>query len=462
MQYQSTRNKNIKVSFKQAVSEGLSIEGGLFVPCSIPDLSAELPKWVEYDYAKMARRIFQVFAGDSLSEPELDHLIKVGLARFDHPEVTPLVSHGKKHILELFHGPTLSFKDVALQNLGHLFELWPLESGQRTILGATSGDTGSAAIAGLQNKKGVRAFILFPEGRVSPIQELQMTTVLDDNIQCLSVEGDFDDCQNIVKTLFSDREFREKVGLSAVNSINWSRITAQITYYMYAYTRWLKATGASWGTKLNFSVPTGNFGDIFAGYIAKKLGLPIGKLIVASNENDILTRFFEKGVYEKKEVVETFSPAMDIQISSNFERLLFLLLNRDDEEMNKIMSDLKEKGSFSVSPEVLESFKSEFEAARVSNEEGLDVMSRYYKDWDYVIDPHTAIGVGAAEKLLSPDEDVICLSTAHPGKFQEPVEKALGKSYVLPEGLSSLEKLEKKKDIISASVEKVKSILLEE
>jgi len=461
MQYQSTRNKDLEVNFKQAVSEGLSIEGGLFVPKSIPDLSAELPTWIDSNYAQMARRIFQVFAGPCLSEVELDRLIKVSLERFTHPDITPLITHGSKHILELFHGPTLSFKDVALQSLGHLFELWPLASGQRTILGATSGDTGSAAIAGLQNKKGVRAFILFPEGRVSPIQELQMTTVADPNIQCLAVEGDFDDCQNIVKTLFADREFREKVGLSAVNSINWSRITAQVTYYIHAYFQWLKRRNLNWGAALNFCVPTGNFGDIFAGYVAKKLGLPIGKLIIASNENDILTRFFETGIYEKRKVVETHSPAMDIQISSNFERLLFLLLERDDKKVNAIMNDLKEKGRFEIDAEVLTAFKREFLATRISNSESIEVMKNYDQQWHYILDPHTAIGVGAAEKILKADEEVVCLATAHPGKFQGPVEQALGHPYQLPEALAALTKLPKRKQVIEASVEKVKTILLD-
>ena len=331
MRYHSTRNRQLSKSFQDVVSEGLSIEGGLFVPESIPDLSEELPQWGTWSYLQMAERI----AEGSLDETERKTILKETLSRFKSEQITPLVQHGNTFILELFHGPTLSFKDVALQTLGGLFQHWPLSSGQRTVVGATSGDTGSAAIAGVQGKQGVRAFILFPEGRVSPVQELQMTTVPDENVQCISIDGSFDDCQNIVKDLFGDLEFREKVGLSAVNSINWARITSQIVYYFAGYFQWLKATGKTYGTPLPVSVPTGNFGDILAGYMAKSMGLPLGKLIIACNENDILARFALEGKYEMKTVVPTLSPAMDIQISSNFERLLYLLYNRDDQAMTE-------------------------------------------------------------------------------------------------------------------------------
>jgi threonine synthase len=329
------------------------------------------------------------------------------------------------------------------------------------VVGATSGDTGSAAIAGIQGKRGVKAFILFPEGRVSPVQELQMTTVPDENIQCISIEGSFDDCQNIVKELFGDLEFRKKVGLSAVNSINWARITSQIVYYFAGYFQWLKTTGQPYGTPLPVSVPTGNFGDILAGYMAKSMGLPLGKLIIATNENDILARFAQDGRYEMKTVLPTISPAMDIQISSNFERLLYLLYHRDDVAMTKNMKELKEHGSFQVSPEVFARFKENFEAKRVSNEDCSQAISDFHKKHNYTLDPHTAVGVRAAQDILGKEEPVMSLSTAHPGKFQDAVEDALKTSYQLPTELESLKGLPTRKTLLPASADAVRNFVLQ-
>jgi threonine synthase len=461
MRYQSTRNRQLSKSFQEVVSEGLSIEGGLFVPESIPDLSDELPQWTNWSYQQMAERIYSCFAEGSLDETERKELLRETLSRFKSEKITPLVQHGNTFILELFHGPTLSFKDVALQTLGGLFQHWPSESGQRTVVGATSGDTGSAAIAGIQGKRGVKAFILFPEGRVSPVQELQMTTVPDENIQCISIEGSFDDCQNIVKELFGDLEFRKKVGLSAVNSINWARITSQIVYYFAGYFQWLKTTGQPYGTPLPVSVPTGNFGDILAGYMAKSMGLPLGKLIIATNENDILARFAQDGRYEMKTVLPTISPAMDIQISSNFERLLYLLYHRDDVAMTKNMKELKEHGSFQVSPEVFARFKENFEAKRVSNEDCSQAISDFHKKHNYTLDPHTAVGVRAAQDILGKEKPVMSLSTAHPGKFQDAVEDALKTSYQLPTELESLKGLPTRKTLLPASADAVRNFVLQ-
>lgn len=459
MRYTSTRDASKDISFQEAVSEGLSPEGGLYLPRSIPDISTEIQEWGDLPYVEKASRIFGLFAGASLSAEELEALVPGSLSTFTSEEKTPLVKVGDKYILELFHGPTLSFKDVALQTLGSLFEHWPLESGQRTILGATSGDTGSAAIAGVRGKKGVRAFILFPEGRVSPVQELQMTTVPDENVHCLSVEGSFDDCQDIVKALFADVEFRSQVGLSAVNSINWARITAQIVYYIHGYFQWLKLSGHAYGEPLSVSVPTGNFGDVLAGYIAKKLGLPLGKLIVASNENDILTRFGETGRYEMREVIPSTSPAMDIQISSNFERLLFWLHGGDDVLLASKMKELRSKGSFEVSPDVMARFKEDFVALRTLEGPCLETIRRYEEELGYVLDPHTSVGVHAAQECMG-EEAVMCLATAHPGKFQEAVERATKKELELPKALSSLLGLPVRKTIIPASLEKVKDFIL--
>lgn len=460
MKYQSTRNASLSKTFQEVVSEGLSTEGGLYVPENIPDLSAELHTWADWDYTAMAKRIYEIFAAGSLDASERDELLRKSLSRFSTPEVTPLVQHGNTFILELFHGPTLSFKDVALQTLGGLFEHWPLPKGQRTVVGATSGDTGSAAIAGVQGKKGVRAFILFPEGRVSPVQELQMTTVSDKNVQCIAIDGSFDDCQNIVKDLFGDLEFREQIGLSAVNSINWARITSQIVYYFYGYFQWLKQSGSDYGQGLAVSVPTGNFGDILAGYIAKSLGLPLSKLIIASNENDILTRFAQTGRYEMKDVVPTLSPAMDIQISSNFERLLYLLHDRDDQCIANKMKELKEKGMFSVSPDVMERFSASFEARRVDNATCTQTIADFQKQHGYTLDPHTAVGIKAAQEVCNSEEPVMCLSTAHPGKFQDAVEDALGTTYTLPEALESLKGLPTRKEKLPASTQAVKDFIL--
>lgn len=460
MRYQSTRDHRLDKSFREVVNEGLSAEGGLYVPETIPDLSDELPRWRQWDYAAMAERIYDIYAGDVIDKEQRLALIQKTLSRFRTPEVAPLNRQGQCNILELFHGPTLSFKDVALQTLGGLFEHWPSEAGQRTVLGATSGDTGSAAIAGVQGKQGVRAFILFPEGRVSPVQELQMTTVPDENVQCLAIDGSFDDCQNIVKELFGDLEFRSKVGLSAVNSINWARITSQIVYYFYGYFRWLDQAGRTFGEELPISVPTGNFGDILAGYVAKKMGLPLGKLIISSNDNDILTRFFESGRYEMKTVVPSWSPAMDIQISSNFERLLFLLHGRDGDIISSKMSQLKAEGGFSVDESVMKTFREDFSAQRVVGDECLGTIKAFREKHGYTLCPHSAVGVQAAIKELGEDSEVMCLATAHPGKFQDAVEKAIGGRYALPDELESLKSLPTRKQKLSASAKAIKDLLL--
>jgi threonine synthase len=460
MDYQSTRHSELRRNFKEVVSEGLAPDGGLYVPTSIPNLSSELKTWSTWSYRQMAQRIYELYAGECLNTQEREQLLDRSLGRFKTTEVTPLHREGNTYILELFHGPTLSFKDVALQTLGGLFEHWPLEKGDRTIVGATSGDTGSAAIAGVQGKKGVRAFILFPEGRVSPVQELQMTTVPDNNIQCIGIQGSFDDCQNIVKELFSDMELRQKIGLSAVNSINWARITSQIVYYFFGYFQWLKQSGHPYGTALNVSVPTGNFGDILAGYMAKSMGLPLGKMIIASNDNDILTRFYETASYSMLEVIPSWSPAMDIQISSNFERLLYLLHHRNSDILGQKMAELKTNKTFSVEAEIMKTFRETFSAQRVIGEECLATIKSFEAKYGYTLDPHTAVGVAAAQKELGPDAEVMCLATAHPGKFQEAVEKALGRPYILPEELEALKGKPTRKIVLPASAEAVRQMIL--
>lgn len=461
MRYLSTRDTSLRLNFKEVVDKGLSDDGGLFLPKNIPLYSeSELKKLAQMKYDELAQFIISVFADDTLSGEELHQLLRC-LKHFRDDRIVPLISHGHTHVLELFHGPTYSFKDIALQFLGGLFELWPGKNGRRTILGATSGDTGSAALHGLRGKKGIQAFILFPEGRVSPVQELQMTTLPDDNIHCISVRGSFDDCQNLVKMSFADRDFRESVSLSAVNSINWARITAQIVYYFSGYFQWLSHTGHPFGTLLPCSVPTGNFGDIFAGHMARLMGLPLKPLIIASNENDILTRFHETGSYTIRHVVPTTSPSMDIQISSNFERLLFLLYNKADYKIEQLMKELQ-SGEFTVDPQVWKSFKEQFQAARVNEQECSLMIQSFYQENKTLIDPHTAIGIAAARKIVPESKDVMCLATAHPAKFLEATEKACQRVFPLPDELEALKKLKPRKVTIDNSVDEVKKIIQKE
>ncbi|KAJ3282110.1 threonine synthase [Borealophlyctis nickersoniae] len=544
MRYRSTRGKAKNFSLEEAVLEGLATDGGLFIPNSIPKLSLpEILSWANLPFPKLAFQIFRKFiATEEIPDADLQDILTRSFATFSSPEVTPLrklpnVNSGSGdrnfdnlYVLELFHGPTFAFKDVALQVLGNLFEFF-LERRNRkaaasgsgaapysiTVLGATSGDTGGAAIYGLRGKKGIEVFILHPKNRISPVQEQQMTSVLDENVHNVAVEGTFDDCQDIVKTLFSDEPFRRRFHLAAINSINWARILAQTTYYFYSYFSLLRQIGVPLDTssyaaltKIQYCVPTGNFGDILAGYYAVRMGLPIHRLVIATNENDILHRFFETGRYEKRkknaasggaqgahsaataagpdaagapgagglagadasssdeEVRQTLSPAMDILISSNFERLAWYLVRGDgrigaevaDDEaaasaasatISRLMNDLKANGGFSVEPEVLARAKELFTSRRVSDSETTDAIHRYYHNQfafvpnapetssdpsvrHYILDPHTAVGVVTAESVIAAHNSAggrseavftICLSTASPGKFPEAVMDAI-------------------------------------
>ncbi|MFM8354036.1 MAG: threonine synthase, partial [Gammaproteobacteria bacterium] len=320
MRYVSTRGQTPPMGFCDAVLTGLAPDGGLLLPETIPDVRDRLAHWRTLDYVGLARELIALYV-DDIPRPVLDDLIIRAYATFDHPAVAPLVRVGDLHVLELFHGPTLAFKDVALQLLGRLFEYVLAERGEHlNILGATSGDTGSAAIAGVRGQRDIDIFIMYPEGRVSELQELQMTTVADANVHCLSVAGSFDDCQNLMKTLFGDLGFKRDYHLGAVNSVNWARVLAQVVYYAWASLQFPA------GQPVRFAVPTGNFGNVFAGYVAKRMGLPVGQLLVATNENDILSVFFNTGVYARGPVRFTITPAMDIQVASNFERYLYFLL----------------------------------------------------------------------------------------------------------------------------------------
>lgn len=500
--YRSTRSSDPATkTFEEAIIQGLASDGGLFIPSIIPQVSkSELfDKWSKLSFQDLAFEIMKLYvSSDEIPEADLKDLITRSYSTFRSHDVTPLAknvtgSNENLHVLELFHGPTYAFKDVALQFVGNLFEYFlqrhndGLPADQRkkiTVVGATSGDTGSAAIYGLRGKKDVAVFILYPTGRISPIQEEQMTTVPDKNVQTLSIKGTFDNCQDIVKAIFGDKEFNSKHNVGAVNSINWARILAQITYYFYSY---FKATTGK-EEKVKFVVPSGNFGDILAGYYAKKMGLPVEKLVIATNENDILDRFLKNGVYERSDdVAATLSPAMDILISSNFERLLWYLAREyvasgDDlkagETVNNWFQELKSKGKFDVPASLIDGAKKDFDSERVSNEETTATIKQVYEQSvnpkHYIIDPHTAVGICATKTQITKDNDntinYISLSTAHPAKFADAVNEALssfdGYSFekdVLPEELKKLSTLGKKLKLVEkADIELVKQTIEEE
>ncbi|MGI5868965.1 MAG: threonine synthase [Kiritimatiellia bacterium] len=424
MRYSSTRGGVPSLPFKSTVTTGLARDGGLFLPEQFPDVSHHLAAWAELDYIDLAFEVMRRFI-DDIPERDLRAIVERSYATFEHPDVTPVRPVGRVHILELFHGPTLAFKDVALQFLGNLFEYILAETGDEiNIVAATSGDTGSAAIHGVRGKKGVRIFVMHPAGRVSPVQEMQMTSVLDDNVHNIALQGTFDDAQAIVKTLFGDLPFRDRHHLGAVNSINWARVLAQTTYYFHAGLKVMKQTGAS---QVSFSVPTGNFGDIFAGYVAALMGLPVCKLVLATNENDILNRFFNSGVYQKGEVVPTLSPSMDIQAASNFERWLCLHLDRDADALREQMERFAETGATTVAPAPGDDAMDRWiRAGSANTEDTLATIRKYHDRHGYLLDPHTAVGVFVAEWNLAADVPMICLATAHPAKFPDAVEQAIG------------------------------------
>jgi threonine synthase len=370
--------------------------------------------------------------GGEISSGDLRVLIERSYATFAHPEVTPLVDVGDLRILELFHGPTAAFKDVALQFLGNLFEyLLARDGGELNICGATSGDTGSAAIYGVRGKARISIFMLHPKGRISPIQERQMTSVLDANVHNIAVRGSFDDAQRIVKALFNDLPFKSEFSLGAVNSINWARILAQMVYYVFA---WARCTGGDPERRVSFAVPTGNFGDVFAGYLVKRMGVPIDRLIIATNRNDILTRFLATGVYAVGEVYRTLSPAMDIQIASNFERYLYFLHDGDAGKVRALLETLQATGRLEVDAARHARARADFDAVAVSDAETLEQIRQTYAAADYILCPHTAVGVKAGGAA----EDLICLATAHPAKFNEAIQLAIGRDAPLPPALQGL------------------------
>ncbi|CAK1358198.1 Threonine synthase [Cercospora beticola] len=539
--YLSTRGGSYDLSFEEVVLKGLASDGGLFIPEEVPQLPSDfLSKWKDYTFQQLAYEIFSLYISpDEIPAADLKDIIQRSYASFRASDITPVVTLDETknlHLLELFHGPTFAFKDVALQFVGNLFEYFLVRRNAKkegksrehlTVIGATSGDTGSAAIYGLRGKKDVSVFIMYPKGKVSPIQEAQMTTVTDANVHNLAVEGTFDDCQDILKTLFADQELNSTHRLGAVNSINWARILAQITYYIHAYFTLSRQT-ATTNPTARFVVPTGNFGDILAGYFGSRMGLPTDKLVIATNENDILHRFWKTGYYEKqarhgKEIegggaeVEdgakadpsgvkmTYAPAMDILVSSNFERLLWYLAFQTSttEETNRRRMEagskvkgwleaLKKDGGFGVEKEILAAAKKDFESERVSDKQTIETIKEVYNwsipaakhqtngnakpattgmvhDGHYILDPHSAIGIAASlrqAQTVSKETHLISLATAHPAKFSHAVELALQEvpgftfETVLPEQFIGLDRLEKRITESKADWKQVREIVV--
>lgn len=454
MKYVSTRGRVEPISFKEAVMMGLANDDGLLIPQSFPKFSqVDLERFSTYDYPSLAYEIIRRFALD-MHPVKLRQIIEKSYSNFDTKSVIPVVKKGDIHIAEIFHGPTFAFKDIALQFLGNMFEhILEEKRLDMNILGATSGDTGSAAIYGVRGKKNIRIFVLYPKGRVSEVQEMQMTSVTDDNVFNLAVDGTFDDCQNIVKEIFGDLFFKERYDLGAVNSINWARIVAQIVYYF-----WCAFRAAEPGQKVTFVVPTGNFGNIFAGYCAKLMGLPVDKFILATNENNILTRFINDGDYTVKDVKFTHSPSMDIQLASNFERYLYLFYDRDPVKIKSLMAELKENKGLKFSPADVKRVQEDFGTYSTSNEETEQVIANFYKEHNYILDPHTACGVAAGLKVKN-GTPVICLATASPAKFPDVVKKATGVEPERPEGITALEGLPRKVNEIGNSVHEVREFI---
>ena len=452
MKYVSTRNTSETFEFKDVFIKGLADDGGLFIPKSLNKYSeTEINDFKNLNYSELARKIIYPFIGNFMSEIDLGKIIDKSYSVFRKDNVVELIKLGDRSVLELFHGPTLAFKDVAMQLLGNFYEYYLSNESQKiNIVVATSGDTGAAAIDAIKGKKNVNIFVLHPDNRVSPVQRKLMTTGKYENVFNLAVRGNFDDCQNLVKSMFSDKNFSNQIKMSGVNSINWARIIAQSVYYFYSYFL-VKNENKS----VNFSVPTGNFGDVYAGYLAKKLGLPINKLIVATNQNDILHRAISKGNYEAEKVSETISPSMDIQIASNFERLIFDLNNEDAVQTSQDMKKIKDSGKYLLNAQILNKINENFLSARLSEKETLEVISTVYKEFSVVLDPHTAIGYGAFDKHDLNGNNIV-LSTAHPSKFPDAIFKAIKTKSDLPNELRYILNEKENYDIIENDVEKIK------
>ena len=452
MNYISTRNNSKKVSFEHVFLKGLSEEGGLFIPEKLKKFNyKELNELSNLDYRNLAFNIVKLFTGDFISKKDLINLINKSYTNFRDENVVKINKINNNYLLELYHGPTLAFKDIAMQLIGNFYEYYLEKKSKKiNIIVATSGDTGAAAIDAIKGKKNINIFVLHPHNKISSVQRKLMTTSDENNVFNLAINGNFDDCQNLVKLMFSDISFANSINMSGVNSINWARIVAQTVYYFYSYFQIGKQ-------KISFSVPTGNFGDVYAGYVAKQMGLPIGKFIVATNQNDILHRAISNGDYRFNKVEETISPSMDIQVASNFERLLYDLYDQNSEKVKNIMKRIKDN-SFKIENDILKNLQNDFTSERLSETEIINTIKSHYEKNKIIIDPHTAIGIGAVEKLnLS---DVVILATAHPCKFPVAIDRAISKTEKLPESLEYVYDKNEKFEVISNDLAKVKDFIV--
>ena len=451
MKYVSTRDNSKEYDFEQVFIKGLADDGGLYVPISLKKYNTEeLLELKNLNYSELSTEIINLFSSDFIPKEELSSLIIKSYSTFREKEVVKLSSVGEIKLLELFHGPTLAFKDIAMQFIGNLYEYYLNKNNKNiNIVVATSGDTGSAAIDAIKGKSNLNIFVLHPNNRISSVQRKLMTTVEEKNVFNIALDGNFDDCQNIVKQMFSDLEFSKSINMSGVNSINWARIIAQCVYYFYSYFKLDKET-------ISFSVPTGNFGDVFAGYIAKKMGLPIDKLIVATNENDILHRAISYGDYVSKEVKETISPSMDIQLASNFERLIYYINNSDSASTAEIMKKIKHN-TYQIDKPSLEIIQKDFLSESCNEEETLSIIKKTYEENNMILDPHTAVGLGALKKLSL--DNCVVLSTAHPCKFPDATNNAINKHEKLPEELQYVLDKNENFQVIKNNLEEVKNFI---
>ena len=452
MKYVSTRSHSKTSTFEEVFLKGLAEDGGLFVPQELFKFNqTEINSLKDLNYQDLATEIIFKFTGNFIDKNQLSKLIQKSYSTFRHKNIIDFSDVDEFKIMELFHGPTLAFKDIAMQFIGNLYEYYLNKKQTKiNIIVATSGDTGAAAIDALAGKKNLNIFVLHPHNKISSVQRKIMTTYGEKNVFNIAVKGNFDDCQNLVKSMFSDLEFSRSINMSGVNSINWARIIAQSVYYFYAY---FKSKNNS---ELNFSVPTGNFGDIYAGYLAKKIGLPIGKLIVATNKNDILHRAISKGDYKIKKVEETYSPSMDIQIASNFERLLYDLNEKNSEKTHENMKRIK-NNDYHLEEDIIKKINVDFLSERLSEDETLkEIRETYYKN-KYILDPHTAIGLGVAKKLKI--NNCIVLATAHPAKFPDAIIKSINQKTELPNELLHINNKKENFEIIDNSLEKIKEYI---
>ena len=451
MKYVSTRDNLKEYSFKDVFIKGLADDGGLYIPKSLKKYGAqELSKLKNLSYNDLSIEIINQFSSEFITKNELSSLVSKSYSTFREKEVVKITELGELKLLELFHGPTLAFKDVAMQFIGNLYEYYLSKNDKKiNIVVATSGDTGAAAINAIKGKSNLNIFVLHPNNRISSVQRKLMTTIEEKNVFNIAINGNFDDCQNIVKSMFSDLEFSKSINMSGVNSINWVRIVAQTVYYFYSFFKLDQE-------KISFSVPTGNFGDVFAGYLAKKMGLPIDKLLVATNENDILHRAISRGDYISKEVKETSSPSMDIQLASNFERLIYYINNSNSEKTIEIMSKVKQN-SYQIEKKNLDIIQKDFLSESCNEQETLNIIKKNYEKNNMILDPHTAVGVGVAKKLSF--NDCVVLSTAHPCKFPDATKNAINKHEELPKELAHVLHKEENFQILRNDIEEVKKFV---